>query len=80
MLDGSTPYAALWPMIQTWSLAVQALPDHAVDAWRSACGQLGFTPLGFDDKVQGLDLFLDEVEALLDELATEHGLETSTSI
>ena len=28
----------------------------------------------------GLDQYLDEVEALLDELARQHGLETSTSI
>jgi predicted nucleotidyltransferase len=80
ILDGSTPYAALWPLLQTWCMAVEILPDHAVDAWLSACGQLGFTILNFEDRVQGLDLFLDEVEALLDELATEHGLETSTSI
>ena len=80
MLDGPTPYAALWPLLQTWSLAVEVLPDHAVNAWRSACGQLGFTTLGFEDRIQGLDQFLDEVEALLDELAREHGLETSTSI
>jgi hypothetical protein len=80
MLEGPTPYAALWPLLQTWSLAVEVLPDHAVEAWRSACSQLGFTPQGFEDRVQSLDLFLDEVEALLDELATEHGLETSTSI
>jgi hypothetical protein len=34
----------------------------------------------FEDHVSGLDQYLDEVEILLDELATEHGLETSTSI
>ena len=80
MLEGETPQAALWPLLQTWTLAVEVLPDHALEAWRSACGQLGFTTLGFEDRLQGLDQFLDEVEALLDELATEHGLETSTSI
>jgi hypothetical protein len=59
---------------------VEVLPDHAVDAWRSACAQLGLTGTGFEERVEGLDQFLDEVEALLDELAKEHGLETSTSI
>ena len=44
------------------------LPDHAVDAWRSACTQLGLRPR-LRKRVQGLDHFLDEVEALLDELA-----------
>ncbi len=80
ILSGETPQAALWPLLQTWTLAVDVLPDHAVDAWRSACGQLGLTAVGFDEHVEGLDHFLDEVEALLDELAREHGLETSTSI
>ena len=80
MLDGPTPHAALWPMLETWSLAVEILPDHALEAWRSAATQLRFTPAHFEEKVHGLDLFLDEVEALLDELAREHGLETSTSI
>ncbi len=80
ILAGETPYAALWPLLQTWTLAVDVLPDHAVDAWRSACGQLGMTSVGFEDHVNGLDQFIDEVEVLLDDLAREHGLETSTSI
>jgi predicted nucleotidyltransferase len=80
MLAGETPRAALWPLLQTWALAVDVLPDHALDEWRSACEQLRLTTPGFEEQVNGLDQFLDEVEALLDELATQHGLETSTSI
>jgi len=59
---------------------VDVLPEHSVNAWRSACAQLGLTAAGFEERVEGLDHFLDEVEVLLDELAREHGLETSTSI
>jgi hypothetical protein len=80
MLAGETPRAALWPLLQTWTLAVDVLPDQAVDAWRSACEQLKLTSAGFEDHVNGLDQYLDEVEILLDELATQYGLETSTSI
>jgi predicted nucleotidyltransferase len=80
MLSGPTPYAGLWPLLQTWSLAVEVLPGHALDAWRAACEQLGFTPAGFEERAEGLDQFHDEVEALLDELAVQYGLETSTSI
>lgn len=79
VLSSDTPGAALWPLLQTWSLAVDVLPDHSVDAWRSACGLLGLASAGFEERVEGLDHFIDEVEALLDELAREHGLETSTS-
>jgi len=80
MLEGDTPCAALWPLLQTWTLAADVLPEEAVDSWRSACGQLGLAGAGFEDHVNGLDHFLDEVEALLDELAAQYGLETSTSI
>jgi hypothetical protein len=80
MLAGETPRAALWPLLQTWTLAVDVLPDHAVETWRSACEQLKLTSAGFEDHVNGLDQYLDEVEILLDELATQYGLETSTSI
>ena len=80
MIAGEAPHVALWPLLQTWTLAVEVLPDHAVDAWRSACAQLGLTGTSFEERVEGLDHYLDEVEALLDELAREHGLETSTSI
>jgi hypothetical protein len=80
MLASDNPRAALWPLLQTWSLAVEILPEPALHAWRSACDQLTLTTAGFEDHVNGLDQYLDEVEILLDELAAEHGLETSTSI
>lgn len=80
MLEGEKPQAALWPLFQTWTLAVDGLPEDAMTAWRSACDQLNFTAAGFEARVNGLDQYLDEVEVLLDELATQYGLETSTSI
>lgn len=80
MLASETPSNALWPLLQTWSLAVDVLSDYFVEAWRAACGQLGLTGTSFEERVQALDQFLDEVEALLDELAVQYGLETSTSI
>jgi predicted nucleotidyltransferase len=80
MLAGETPYAALWPLLQTWTLAVDVLPEHQAGAWKAACDQLGFAPAPFEEHVNGLDQYLDEVEILLDELAAQHGLETSTSI
>jgi hypothetical protein len=66
--------------LQTWTLAVDVLPDQALSAWQSACDQLRFTPAHFEARVNGLDQYFDEVEILLDELATQYGLETSTSI
>ena len=80
MVESDHPRAALWSLLQTWTLAVDVLPDHALSAWQSACGYLGLTSIGIEEHVTGLDQFLDEVEALLDELAAQNGLETSTSI
>jgi len=79
ILASDNPRAALWPLLQTWTLAADALPEPALEPWRSTCGQLGLTAPGFAGRVEGLDRFLDDVEALLDELATQYGLETSTS-
>jgi len=80
MLAGETPQVALWPLLQTWTLAVEVLSDSAVESWRSACDQLRFTAAAFEARVNALDQYFDKVEILLDELATQYGLETSTSI
>jgi len=80
ILAGDHPQAASWPLLQTWTLAVDVLPENALDSWRSACGQLGLTSVGIEERVEGLDHFLDEVEGLLDELAARYGLDTSTGL
>ena len=80
MLESEKSYAALWPLMQTWTLAVDILPDMAANPWRGACGQLGFSAVGIEERVEALDHFLDEVEILLDDLSMQYGLETSTSI
>jgi len=80
MLESDKPRAALWPLMHTWTLAVEVLPDMAANAWRGACGQLGLTAVGIEERVEALDHFIDEVEALLDDLSVQYGLETSTSI
>jgi len=80
ILAGDDPRAALWPLLLTWTLAADVLPDYSLDAWRAACGDLGLTAVGMDDRVRGLDHLLDEVESLLDELNTRYGLDTATNL
>ena len=80
LLACDNPRAALWSLLQTWTLAADVLPENALDAWRSACGQLGLTAVGIEERVSRLDHFLDEVEGLLDELTVRYGLETSTGV
>jgi predicted nucleotidyltransferase len=80
IIGGENPRAAIWPLIQTWTLAAEVLPDNNLDAWRAACGHLGLNIMGIEEHVNGLDHFLDEVEALLDELAARYGLDVSTGL
>ena len=80
MLESDKPHAALWSLLQTWTFAVEVLPDVSANAWRGACGQLGLTAVGIGERVDALDHFLDDVESLLDDLSAQYGLETSTSI
>jgi hypothetical protein len=80
MLESDRPISALWPLLHTWTLAVEVLPNLAANPWRAVCGQLGLTAVDIEERVGGLDHFLDEVEALLDDLGAQYGLETSTTI
>jgi len=76
ILESDDPGAALWPMLNTWSLAASALPEEANGPWRAACEVLGLTGQKFAERVEGLDQYLDGVEILLDEVAAANGLET----
>jgi hypothetical protein len=80
LLEGDTPAAALWPLMNTWTLAVEALGDTHAAAWQAAGTQLGLLGPGFGERLEGLDRYIDEIEARLDEIAVANGLETSTSI
>lgn len=73
-------FTALWPLLHTWTLSALVLPAAQTKEWQSAVTLLGLTGDAFSEKVQGLDQFLDEVEILLDEIASANGLETSMSI
>ncbi len=80
MQGSDNALAPLWPLLNTWTLAATVLPSEQIKEWQAAVAQLGLSGAAFGEKVEGLDQFLDEVEILLDEIASANGLETSTSI
>ena len=80
LLEGETPLAGLWPLIHTWTLAASVLYAPLGASWVDACNQLGLLGERLDEKLSGLDKYLDEIEVRLDEVAEANGLETSTSI
>jgi len=77
MLGGDRPTAALWPLLQTWTLSAQVLPEAEVKSWQVVFESLGLVGERFAERVEGLDQYLDEIDILLDEVATANGLETS---
>jgi hypothetical protein len=77
MAGGENPTAALWPLLHTWTLSALVLDAEKLQPWRAACEKLGLTGAAFEEKVQGLDQYLDEVEILLDEIASANGLQTA---
>ncbi len=66
MLASESPQAVLWPLLLTWTLSAQVLPPARQATWESCCKGLGLLGPGFDEKMSGLDKFLDSVEELLE--------------
>jgi hypothetical protein len=66
LLDDRQSLAALWPLLVSWTQAVQALPgQHALrGVWREACGILGLSGNDFHRRLEALDRFLDRCETL----------------
>jgi len=77
MLGSESSLAALWPLLQTWTLAANALHEEQLKAWQSACTDLELLGSGFSERTQGLDHFLDEIDLLLEEYGVANGLTAS---
>ena len=78
MLDGETPLSALWPLLHTWTLSTERLGGDHLKFWQNVVTELGLSGPGFEERVQGLDQYIDGIEILLDEMAAANGLETSS--
>lgn len=78
MLEGETPFAALWPLLHTWTLSAEVLEGDHLRFWQNAADELGLIGAGFSERVDELDHFIDEIEVILDDLARENGLDIST--
>ncbi len=77
-LAGETPQAALWPLLQTWTLSANALPagdSGHLQNWQSACAALGLGGEGFAERLEGLDRYLDTLDEMLEGMTAQYGLE-----
>ncbi len=79
-LESKTPLAAVWALFQTWTFCAEVLDGGHLQAWQNAARQLGLFGADFQQRVEGLDRFIDEVEIALDEVASANGLETSAGL
>jgi len=76
MLEGPTPLAALWPLFHTWTLCAEVLEDEQLQLWQNAANELGMLGADFEERAQGLDHFIDEIEITFEEIARENGLDS----
>lgn len=76
LIENGPPMAVLWPLLLTWSLSAAVLPDYQQSGWRMACKSLDLIGPAFEDRLEGLDRFLDAIEEALDGMAASQGLES----
>jgi hypothetical protein len=74
MLAGEFPHTVLWPLIHTWTLSAAALPSADQSSWQAACETFGLTGEPFNERLEGLDHFLDSIEEILENMAASQGL------
>jgi hypothetical protein len=68
-LESEQPKDVLWPLLRTWCQAATANPTN----WQETCYSLELMGPGFSDRLQGLDLYLEQIEELTETWAREHG-------
>ena len=75
MLEGETPLNALYPLLLTWTLSAQSLPENQIIAWESACQLLKIGGEHFESRLKGLDHYLDTIEEMLEKMVISQGFE-----
>jgi len=80
ILEGENPLAALYPLLLTWTLAASVLPEKQPDAWQSAIAALHLDDANFENRLEGLDQYLDHIEEMLEKRLYAHGFEPAEII
>ncbi len=77
LLTGEKPQVALWPLLRTWTMAVDLLsPDGLhLTPWQRVFEQLNLTGEGFEKRLAGLDAYLDLVEEIFEKWSQGSGIE-----
>lgn len=75
LLGSQLPQAGLWPMFFSWTLAVTLLEkeEESLKGWRQVCQTLGLSGADFQERLRGVDAYLDQVEETLEEWGRRNG-------
>ncbi|MFN2145224.1 MAG: hypothetical protein ACK2T7_07710 [Anaerolineales bacterium] len=65
MLGSDEPEAALWPLLDTWTLMAETMPSQS-GAWQAVCQRIGLIGEDFAGHLDGLDALLDKIELLME--------------
>jgi predicted nucleotidyltransferase len=66
LLESEQPEAVLWPFLRSWTEMALTMPSQA-QSWRAACEAMGLVGPAFEERMAGLDAYLDRVEELLED-------------
>ncbi len=75
MLESENPFTALYPLLLTWTLSAQCLPENQIEAWENAFSLLKIGGEHFESRMAGLDQYLDDIEEMLEERVLAQGFE-----
>jgi hypothetical protein len=75
LIANSDPRAILWNLITDWNAASHALPhaDGHTKSWRAALQVLRLDEQDQEQRAEELEIFLDQVEAFIENWANENG-------
>jgi predicted nucleotidyltransferase len=75
LINSPEPEQVLWPLLQTWTLAVLNLPEKSAARrdWSQALDHLGLSGEEFEERLDALDAFLDMIEETIEKWARENG-------
>ncbi len=75
LTESEEPSHAFWPMLYTWNMAIKNINDEELlKKWDASFSKLGLTGPGFENRLEGFDLYLDQVEALVEDWKKYHGI------
>jgi len=74
LLAGEVPLSAIWPFLHTWTLSATVLPLPKQTGWALFCETLGLTGNLLEERIEGLDQFIDTIDEILDGWAESQGV------